>query len=124
MMEKKRGAGGKDQQGAVRRAPQGAATREPQGAGGRDLQSAANSGWGKFISPFEKVAGWTALAWGLAGLAVSAVVSAFSGWQANGLLQFGPGAPETAWWVPVLTDLIIWLGPALLFYGLGAALSR
>jgi hypothetical protein len=77
-----------------------------------------------FWNPFTKIAGAKALVWGLAGLAVSVVASFFSGWRTNGLLQFGPAGPDSAWWVYALTALILWLVPALLFYGLGAALSR
>jgi hypothetical protein len=77
-----------------------------------------------FWNPFTKIAGGKALAWGLAGLAVSVVAPFFSGWHANGLLQFGPAGPDSAWWEYALTALILWLVPALLFYGLGAALSR
>ena len=82
-----------------------------------------NNGWKNFISPFTKIAGTKALLWGLAGLTVSAVASYFSGWHANGLMHFG-GAPRDAWWLPALEYLIIWLIPAIIFYGLGVVLSR
>jgi hypothetical protein len=107
MLGKNKGAGGKEPQGAVKKEP----------------QDAVSAGWKKFSSPFEKVAGAKALAWGLAGLAVSVVATTFSGWRANGLMQFGPG-PDVAWWTHALSWLIIWLVPAAIIYGLGAALSR
>jgi hypothetical protein len=82
-----------------------------------------NGFWKFFLNPFTKIAGVKALLYGLAGLAVSVIAAIFSGWHANGLMQFGPG-PEVAWWVHALTYLVTWLVPASIIYGLGAALSR
>lgn len=79
--------------------------------------------WKNFFSPFTKIAGAKALLWGLAGLAVSVAAASFSGFHAHGLMQFG-SASRDAWWLSALEYLIIWLIPAILFYGLGAALSR
>jgi hypothetical protein len=76
-----------------------------------------------FWNPFTKIAGGKALFWGLAGLTVSVVCANFCGWHAHGLLHFGP-TPRDAWWIFALEYLTIWLVPAALFYGLGAALSR
>lgn len=76
-----------------------------------------------FWNPFIKIAGGKALVLGLAGLAVSAACSAFSGLHAHYLLQFGPAARDAAW-ISALEYLIIWLVPAAVFYGMGAALSR
>jgi hypothetical protein len=81
------------------------------------------SGWKTFISPFDKVAGVKSLLWGVAGLAVSIVVSIFSGLHAHGLLNFGY-APVGDWWVHAVEYLVIWLVPAAIIWGLGAALSR
>lgn len=79
--------------------------------------------WKSFVSPFVKVAGAKALAWGVAGLAVSAAAACFSGWHAHGLLHFGP-SPNNAWWVFAVEYLAIWIVPSILVYGLGAALSK
>ncbi len=82
-----------------------------------------NDCWKNFISPFGKTAGVKALLWGLAGIAVSVVSSVFSGWHAHGLLHFG-AADNNVWWVHLLEYVIIWLVPAAIIYGLGAALSK
>ncbi len=79
--------------------------------------------WGNFVSPFTKTAGAKALLWGVIGLTVSVVAASVSRWHAHGLLHFGPAARD-AWWISALEYLIIWLIPALIFYGLGTALSR
>lgn len=47
------------------------------------------------INPFERIAGWEALLWGLAGMVVSTALSYYSGWHYHGLLHFGP-APNPA----------------------------
>ena len=78
--------------------------------------------WKTFLSPAEKIAGGRALLWGVAGLAVCAVCAVFNGVHPNGLLNFGP-SPANAVWLPFVEYLIIWLVPAAIFYGLGAALS-
>jgi hypothetical protein len=81
------------------------------------------NGWKNFISPFEKVAGAKALAVGVGGLVISIVLSIFSGMHAHGLLHFGY-APVDAWWVHAAEYMVIWLVPAVIIWGLGAALSR
>ncbi len=78
--------------------------------------------WKTFFSPSLKIAGGRALFIGIAGLAVCIAAATLSGWHPNGLLQFGPG-PHGDFGIAVLEYLIIWLVPAAIFYGLGAALS-
>ncbi len=78
--------------------------------------------WKTFFSPAEKIAGSRALLWGVAGLAVSALCAVFNGMHPNGLLNFVP-RPADAAWLSLVEYLIIWLVPAAVFYGLGAALS-
>jgi hypothetical protein len=79
--------------------------------------------WKTFISPFDKVAGARALAVGVGGLVVSIVLSIFSGLHAHGLLHYGY-APVDDWWVHAVEYIVIWLVPAVIIWGLGAALSR
>lgn len=75
------------------------------------------------INPFEWIAGFQALGWGLLGLVVSTAISYFSGWHYHGLLHFGP-APNPAWWCFAVEHLVVWIVPALLFYLGGLILSR
>lgn len=75
------------------------------------------------INPFERIAGFQALGWGLLGLVVSTAISYFSGWHYHGLLHFGP-APNPAWWCFAVEHLVVWIVPALLFYLGGLILSR
>ncbi len=79
--------------------------------------------WKTFFSPSLRIAGGRALLIGVAGLAVCIATATFNGWHAHGLLHFGP-APRDAWWVSLVEYLTIWLVPAAIFYGMGAALSR
>lgn len=81
------------------------------------------NGWKNFWNPFTKIAGGKALLIGVAGLAVSVVCAIVGGWHANGLLHFGP-VRWNEWWMQPVEYLVIWLVPATIFYGLGAALSR
>lgn len=76
-----------------------------------------------FFTPFVKTAGLQALLWGAAGLAVSIVLARASGWHAHGLLHFGP-ATRNELWISAVEYLVIWLVPAMLFYGFGTALSN
>jgi hypothetical protein len=73
--------------------------------------------------PFKKIAGWPALGWGVAGMAVSTVLCYYSGYHYHGLLHFGP-APNDAWWMYAVEHLVVWLVPALLFRIEGLTLSR
>lgn len=75
------------------------------------------------INPFQKIAGFQALNWGLAGLIVSTVLSTATGYHYHGLLHFGP-APNPAWWCFVAEHLIIWLIPSILFYGCTVCFSK
>lgn len=75
------------------------------------------------INPFEWIAGFQALGWGLLGIVVSTAISYFSGWHYHGLLHFGP-APNPAWWCFAVEHLVVWIVPALLFYLGGLILSR
>lgn len=75
------------------------------------------------LHPFEKIAGWPALAWGIAGMALSTVLSVYSGYHYHGLLHFG-AAPNNAWWVYAAEHLTVWIIPALLFWLGGLILSK
>lgn len=75
------------------------------------------------INPFEWIAGFQALGWGLLGLVVSTVISHSTGWHYHGLLHFGP-APNPAWWCFAVEHLVVWIVPAVLFYLGGLILSR
>lgn len=80
--------------------------------------------WMNFMmNPFERIAGFKALGWGLAGMAVSTVICYHSGWHYHGLLHFGP-APNPAWWCFAVEHLVVWIVPAMLFYLGGLILSR
>jgi hypothetical protein len=81
------------------------------------------NGWKTFISPFDKVAGVKSLVWGVAGLAVSVVLSIMSGLHAHGLLHYGY-APVNSWWTHVVEYLIIWLVVSFAFLLQGMAVSR
>lgn len=75
------------------------------------------------INPFERIAGFQALSWGLLGMVVSTVICYQSGWHYHGLLHFGP-APNPAWWCFAVEHLVVWIVPAVLFYIGGLILSR
>ena len=75
------------------------------------------------LNPFERIAGFQALGWGLLGMVVSTVICYLSGWHYHGLLHFGP-APNPAWWCYVIEHLVVWIVPAVLFYLGGLILSR
>lgn len=75
------------------------------------------------INPFERIAGWEALLWGLAGMVVSTTLSYYSGWHYHGLLHFGP-APNPAWWCYAVEHFAVWMIPAVMFYLGGLLLSR
>lgn len=80
--------------------------------------------WMNFmINPFERIAGFKALSWGLLGMVVSTVICYQSGWHYHGLLHFGP-APNPAWWCYAVEHLVVWIVPAVLFYLGGLILSR
>ena len=75
------------------------------------------------INPFERIAGWEALLWGLAGMVVSTTLSYYSGWHYHGLLHFGP-AQNPAWWCYAVEHFAVWMIPAVMFYLGGLLLSR
>lgn len=80
--------------------------------------------WVRFlINPFERIAGFQALGWGLLALVVSTIISYISGWHYHGLLHFG-AAPSAAWWCFAVEHLVVWIVPAALFYIGGLVLSR
>lgn len=75
------------------------------------------------VNPFERVAGYQALGWGLLGIAVSTLLGYFSGMHCHGLLHYGP-APNNLWWCYAAERLVIWLVPATLFYLGGIIFSK
>ena len=78
----------------------------------------------KFLyNPFERIAGYSALMWGVLGLIVSTLISYWSGWHYNGLLHYGPAA-NPALWRFAAEHVVVWLIPALLFYVGGLLLSK
>ncbi len=80
--------------------------------------------WFRFlVNPFERIAGFQALGWGLLAMVVSMVICYFSGWHYHGLLHFGP-AQNSAWWCFAVENLAVWIVPAALFYVGGLILSR
>lgn len=76
-----------------------------------------------FINPFQKIAGFSALAWGFAGLIAATALSVVTGYHYHGLLHYG-AAPNPAWWCYAAEHLIVWLVPALLFYGSALVFSK
>ena len=48
-------------------------------------------------NPFYRVAGYTALVWGVAGIIVSTAIACGGGIHFHGLLHYG-GASNEAWW--------------------------
>lgn len=75
------------------------------------------------INPFEKIAGWKALAWGLAGMALSIALCIMTGYHYHGLLHYGP-ASNGAWWTYLVEHIVVWLIPAILFYAGGLMFSH
>jgi hypothetical protein len=75
------------------------------------------------LNPFEKIAGWEALFWGVGGLIVSVVLAYFSGNHYQGLLHFGPGINDTLWCFAG-ERAVVWLVPAIMFYIGGRILSK
>lgn len=75
------------------------------------------------INPFQKIAGFQALAWGFAGLVISTALSVATGYHYHGLLHYG-AASNPAWWCYATEHLIVWLVPALLFYGSALIFSK
>ena len=74
-------------------------------------------------NPFDQIAGFKALIWGLFGMTISIVLSYLSGWHYHGLLHFGP-APNSALWCYAIEHIIVWLIPSVFFYIGGLLLSR
>lgn len=75
------------------------------------------------INPFEQIAGYQALIWGLIGMTISTFLSWLSGWHYHGLLHFGP-APNPALWCYAVEHITVCLIPVALFYIGGLILSR
>jgi hypothetical protein len=75
------------------------------------------------LNPFEKIAGWEALFWGVGGLVVSAVLTYLSGYHYHGLLHFGQ-APNNAFWCFAAEQAVVWLILSILFYIGGRILSK
>ena len=75
------------------------------------------------INPFQQIAGYQALAWGLIGMLISTILSWLSGWHYHGLLHFGP-SPNPALWCYAIEHITVWLIPVILFYIGGAIFSR
>jgi hypothetical protein len=75
------------------------------------------------LNPFERIAGFQALSWGILGLLVSTALAYPTGYHYHGLLHYGP-ASNPAWWCFAAEHLIVWIVPALLFYIGGIVLSR
>jgi hypothetical protein len=75
------------------------------------------------INPFERIAGWEALAWGIGGLFIYSLLSYFSGTHHNGLLQFG--MPHSDVFLRFAAErLVIWLIPTIIFCVGGLILSK
>lgn len=66
-------------------------------------------------NPFYRVAGYTALVWGVAGIIVSTAIACGGGIHFHGLLHYG-GASNEAWWCFVVEHLVVWLVPSVLIY--------
>ena len=77
----------------------------------------------RLFRPFEKIAGWKALGWGVAGMALSTALGSCAGFHYHGLLHFG-AASNDSWWVYAAERGTVWLLPALLFWIGGVILSR
>ena len=67
------------------------------------------------VNPFIRIAGGKALAIGLAGMLLSAIVAISGDVHYHGLLHYGP-AVNNAWWTHAVEVLAVWLVPAVLFY--------
>lgn len=79
--------------------------------------------WRLLFNPFERIAGWQALAWGILGLIISTALSYLTNYHYHGLLHFG-SAPNNALWCYVVEHLVVWLIPFMLFYLGGIMLSK
>lgn len=66
-------------------------------------------------NPFYRVAGYTSLVWGVAGIVVATAIAFVGGVHFHGLLHYG-GAPNGAWWCFVVEHLVVWLVPSVLIY--------
>ena len=74
-------------------------------------------------NPFYRVAGYTSLVWGVAGIVVATAIAFVGGVHFHGLLHYG-GAPNGAWWCFVVEHLAVWLVPSVLIYLLALFCSR
>ena len=72
----------------------------------------------QLFNPFERVAGYRSLLWGIAGMIIATLLSIMADIHYHGLLHFGP-APNPAWWCFAIEHLVVWIIPAVLFYILG-----
>jgi len=75
------------------------------------------------LNPFERIAGWQALASGIVGLIISTFISYYSNYHYHGLLHFGP-APNDALWCFAAEHLVVWIIPATIFMIGGLILSK
>lgn len=75
------------------------------------------------FNPFERIAGYRALGWGMFGVIIAGVLGYFSGMHYHGLLHFGP-ALNNLWWCYAVERVIVWLVPSVLFYLGGVCLSK
>lgn len=80
----------------------------------------------QLINPFNRIAGWQALGYGLAGMAVSIVIFSYSQVHHTLLdysLDYG-SASNNQWWCFAAEHLIAWLTVAGTFYLSGVLLSK
>lgn len=75
------------------------------------------------FSPFHRVAGATALSWGLASIVLASLIGATQRLHFDGVLDVHTGRTGP-WWLFVAEGLINWLSLALLLLIAGRALSK
>lgn len=76
----------------------------------------------QLINPFNRIAGWQALGYGLAGMVVSIVIFSYS--QLHHTLLNYWSASSNQWWCFAAEHLIAWLTVAGTFYLSGVLLSK
>ncbi|MFR1237006.1 MAG: YIP1 family protein [Barnesiella sp.] len=77
----------------------------------------------QLFNPFERVAGYRSLLWGIAGMIIATLFSVMADIHYHGLLHFGP-APNPVWWCFAIEHLVVWIVPAVLFYIFGLIFSK